>query len=129
MDLVYEVLWEGVDFVMLVCWYLDDEVCKNVGGVLLWMFVNKNMQEWIDKLEFLERNKILVFFYLFMGIYIVKWIDCRQGVSFEEKWEQLLNYLEKNGNCIWKEFFVEQKEELEFWVQELQDGLFVVYLL
>ncbi len=30
--------------------------CKNVGGLLPWMPVNKNMQEWIDKLESLERE-------------------------------------------------------------------------
>lgn len=48
------------------------------------MPVNKNMQEWIDKLESLERNKISAPFYSPMGIHIVKWIDRRQGVSFEE---------------------------------------------
>ena len=63
-----------------------------------------------------------------MGIHIVKWIDRRQGVSFEEKREQLLNYLEKNGNCTWKELSAGQKEELEFRVRELQDGLLAAYL-
>ena len=92
------------------------------------MPVNKNMQEWIDKLESLERNKISAPFYSPMGIHIVKWIDRRQGVSFEEKREQLLNYLEKNGNCTWKELSAGQKEELEFRVRELQDGLLAAYL-
>ena len=87
------------------------------------MPVHKNMQEWIDKLESLESNKISAPFYSPMGIHIVKWIERRQGVSFEEKREQVLNYLEKNGNCTWKELSAEQKEELEFRVQELQDGL------
>lgn len=128
MDSVYEALREGADFATLARRYSDDEACKNVGGVLPWMPVNKNMQEWIDKLESLERNKISAPFYSPMGIHIVKWIDCRQGVSFEEKREQLLNYLEKNGNCTWKELSAEQKEELEFRVQELQDGLLAAYL-
>ncbi len=114
MDSVYEALREGADFATLARRYSDDEACKNVGGVLPWMPVNKNMQEWIDKLESLERNKISAPFYSPMGIHIVKWIDRRQGVSFEEKREQLLNYLEKNGNCTWKELSAEQKEELEF---------------
>lgn len=39
-----------------------------------------------------------------------------------------MNYLEKNGNCTWKELSAEQKEELEFRVQELQDGLLAAYL-
>ena len=128
MDSVYEALREGADFATLARRYSDDEACKNVGGVLPWMPVNKNMQEWIDKLESLERNKISAPFYSPMGIHIVKWIDRRQGVSFEEKREQLLNYLEKNGNCTWKELSAEQKEELEFRVQELQDGLLAAYL-
>ena len=121
-------IWLGADFATLARRYSDDEACKNVGGVLPWMPVNKNMQEWIDKLESLERNKISAPFYSPMGIHIVKWIDRRQGVSFEEKREQLLNYLEKNGNCTWKELSAEQKEELEFRVQELQDGLLAAYL-
>lgn len=58
MDSVYEALREGADFATLARRYSDDEACKNVGGVLPWMPVNKNMQEWIDKLESLERNKI-----------------------------------------------------------------------
>lgn len=128
MDSVYEALREGADFATLARRYSDDEACKNVGGVLPWMPVNKNMQEWIDKLESLERNKISAPFYSPMGIHIVKWIDRRQGVSFEEKREQLLNYLEKNGNCTWKELSAGQKEELEFRVQELQDGLLAAYL-
>lgn len=128
MDSVYEALREGADFVTLARRYSDDEACKNVGGVLPWMPVNKNMQEWIDKLESLERNKISAPFYSPMGIHIVKWIDRRQGVSFEEKREQLLNYLEKNGNCTWKELSAGQKEELEFRVRELQDGLLAAYL-
>lgn len=128
MDSVYEALREGADFATLARRYSDDEACKNVGGVLPWMPVNKNMQEWIDKLESLERNKISAPFYSPMGIHIVKWIDRRQGVSFEEKREQLLNYLEKNGNCTWKELSAGQKEELEFRVRELQDGLLAAYL-
>ena len=57
--------------------------------MLPWMPVNKNMQEWIDKLESLERNKISVPFYSPMGIHIVKWID-RGRVSV----------LKKNGTVI-----------------------------
>ena len=60
----------------------------------------------------------------------------RTEQTFEKGWkftrednaEQLLNYLEKNGNCTWKELSAEQKEELEFRVQELQDGLLAAYL-
>lgn len=53
------------------------------------------MQEWIDKLASLEKNKISAPFYSPMGIHIIKWIDRKPGISFEEKREQLLNYLEK----------------------------------
>ena len=56
MDSVYEALREGADFATLARRYSDDEACKNVGGVLPWMPVNKNMQEWIDKLEFFGKK-------------------------------------------------------------------------
>ena len=56
MDSVYEALREGADFATLARRYSDDEACKNVGGVLPWMPVNKNMQEWIDKLEFFRKE-------------------------------------------------------------------------
>lgn len=95
MDSVYAALQGGADFSALACRYSDDTTCKNMGGLLPWMPVNKNMQEWIDKLASLEKNKISAPFYSPMGIHIIKWIDRKPGISFEEKREQLLNYLEK----------------------------------
>ena len=68
------------------------------------------MQEWIDKLASLEKNKISAPFYSPMGIHIIKWIDRKPGISFEEKREQLLNYLEKNGNRTWQELSAGQRE-------------------
>lgn len=99
-----------------------------MGGLLPWMPVNKNMQEWIDKLASLEKNKISAPFYSPMGIHIIKWIDRKPGISFEEKREQLLNYLEKNGNRTWQELSAGQRERLAFQVQELHDGLLAACL-
>ena len=86
------------------------------------------MQEWIDKLASLEKNKISAPFYSPMGIHIIKWIDRKTGISFEEKREQLLNYLEKNGNRTWQELSAGQRERLAFQVQELHDGLLAACL-
>lgn len=63
-----------------------------------------------------------------MGIHIIKWIDRKPGISFEEKREQLLNYLEKNGNRTWQELSAGQRERLAFQVQELHDGLLAACL-
>ena len=82
MDSVYEALREGADFATLARRYSDDEACKNVGGVLPWMPVNKNMQEWIDKLESLERNKISAPFYSPMGIHISEMDRPQAGCQF-----------------------------------------------
>ena len=128
MDSVYAALQGGADFSALACRYSDDTTCKNMGGLLPWMPVNKNMQEWIDKLASLEKNKISAPFYSPMGIHIIKWIDRKPGISFEEKREQLLNYLEKNGNRTWQELSAGQRERLAFQVQELHDGLLAACL-
>ena len=128
MDSVYTALQGGADFSALARQYSDDETCKDAGGVLPWMPVNKNMQEWVDKLATLERNKISAPFYSPMGIHIVKWIDRKPGISFEEKREQLLDYLETQGNRTWGELSEDQKQKLALQEQELQDGLLAAYL-
>ena len=128
MDSVYAALQGGADFSALARQYSDDETGKSVGGMLPWMPVNKNMQEWIDKLASLERNKFSAPFYSPMGIHIVKWVDRKPGISFEEKREQLLDYLDKNGNRTWGELSAGQKEKLALRMQEVRDGLLAAYL-
>lgn len=128
MDSVYTALQGGADFSALARQYSDDETGKSVGGMLPWMPVNKNMQEWIDKLASLERNKFSAPFYSPMGIHIVKWVDRKPGISFEEKREQLLDYLDKHGNRTWGELSAGQKEKLALRMQEVRDGLLAAYL-
>ena len=123
MDSIYAALQAGADFSELARRYSDDKACENTGGMLPWMPVNKNMQEWIDQLVSLEKNKISSPFYSPMGIHIVKWIDRKPGISFEEKRGQLLDYLERNGNGAWRELSTAEKEQLALRVQELHDGL------
>ena len=128
MDSVYAALREGADFAVLARRYSDDESCRDAGGVLPWMPVNKNVQEWIDKLASLEKNQVSTPFYSPMGIHIVKWIDRKPGISFEEKREKLLDYLEKNGSHTCGELSEEQKERLAAQLRELHDGLLAAYL-
>lgn len=128
MDSVYAALCEGADFAALARRYSDDRTCRDKGGMLPWMPVNRNMQEWVSQLASLEKNKISAPFYSPMGIHIVKWIDRKPGISFEEKRGQLLCYLEEKGGCGWRELSAEEAAQLELRVQELQDGLLAACL-
>ena len=84
--------------------------CKNVGGAVA---VDACEQEYagMDRQTGFsgKRIRFQLLFILLWAFILVKWIDRRQGVSFEEKREQLLNYLEKNGNCTWQELSAEQR--------------------
>jgi peptidyl-prolyl cis-trans isomerase SurA len=73
MDSIYSALRSGADFSLLARRYSDDADSRQVGGLLPWMPVNKNMQEWVNKLTVLEKNKISVPFYSPLGLHIVKW--------------------------------------------------------
>ena len=84
--------------------------CKNVGGAVA---VDACEQEYagMDRQTGIFGKRIrfqLLFIHLWAFI-LVKWIDRKPGISFEEKREQLLNYLEKNGNCTWKELSAGQR--------------------
>lgn len=128
MDSVYAALCEGADFAELARRYSDDRTCRDEGGMLPWMPVNRNMQEWIKQLSSLEKNEISAPFYSPMGIHIVKWTDRKPGISFEEKRGQLLRYLERKGNCAWQELSEGQTALVELRVQELRDGLLAACL-
>lgn len=75
MDSIYSALRSGADFSLLARRYSDDADSRQVGGLLPWMPVNKNMQEWVNKLTVLEKNKISVPFYSPLGLHIVKWVE------------------------------------------------------
>lgn len=128
MDSVYAALQGGADFAALARRYSDDGTCKDGGGVLPWMPVNRNMQEWIDRLASLEKNRISAPFYSPMGIHIVKWIDRKPGISFEEKRDRLTDCLERNAAPAWKPLSGGQEERLARQVQEVHDGLLVACL-
>lgn len=123
MDSVYTALQEGADFAVLAARCSDDTGCKDQGGLLPWMPVNNNMQEWIDRLASLKKERFSAPFYSPMGIHIVKWVDRKPELTFEEKRGRLIDYLERCGNQQWKELSDGQKDSLEFRVQEVHDGL------
>ena len=128
MDSIYSALQGGADFSALARQYSDDEDSRGEGGLLPWMPVKQNMQEWVDRLATLQKDKISLPFYSPLGIHIVKWIDRKPCISYEEEREQILDYLERNGNQTLTDIPADKKKELEFQMQELQDGLLAAYL-
>lgn len=128
MDSIYLALQDGADFSALARRYSDDAESRSKGGFLPWMPINKNMQEWVDRLSKLEKNKISVPFYSPLGIHIVKWVDRKPCLSYEEKKTQLLDYLEESKDPITTEIPVDKKDNLVLRMQELHDGLLAAYL-
>ncbi len=128
MDSIYSALQAGADFEALARHYSDDGESRQAGGLLPWMPINKNVQEWVDRLATLERNKISLPFYSPLGIHIVKWVDRKPAIGYEEKRKQLADYLENMETCAWAEVPVEQKGRLMLQMQELHDGLLATYL-
>ena len=97
MDSIYSALQDGADFSWLARHYSDDADSRQVGGLLPWMPVNKNMQEWVDKLAVLEKNKVSVPFYSPLGLHIVKWVERKPFASYEDKKEEIQEYMEHEG--------------------------------
>lgn len=128
MDSIYSALQSGADFEVLARRYSDDAESRQVGGLLPWMPINKNMQEWVEKLAALERNKVSPPFYSPLGIHIVKWVERKPTLAYEEKRWQLADYLESTENCILTDVPAEKKERLMLQMQELHDGLLAAYL-
>lgn len=128
MDSIYSALQGGADFLALARQYSDDEDSRGEGGLLPWMPVKQNMQEWVDRLATLQKDKISLPFYSPLGIHIVKWIDRKPCISYEEEREQILDYLERSGNQTLTDIPADKKKELQLQIQELQDGLLAAYL-
>lgn len=127
MDSIYSALRGGSDFAALAFQYSDDAESRNVGGLLPWMPVNKNVQEWVDRLSALEKDRISTPFYSPLGIHIVKWIDRKPSVSYEERREQILDCLETDGHWTLRDVPTNDRN-MALCVQELHEGLLVACL-
>lgn len=128
MDSIYSALQGGADFSDLACRYSDDEDSRSAGGMLPWMPINKNMQEWVDRLTGLEKNKYSLPFYSPLGIHIVKWVDRKPYIDYEEKKEEILDYLEKCVKRDLSDIPADEMDKTKLQVQELHDGLLAAYL-
>lgn len=126
MDSIYSALQAGADFGELANRYSDDELSRQSGGVLPWMSVGLHMQEWIGRLQGLDKDKPSAPFYSPAGIHIVKWTDRQPDATFEERKSQLEDYLERMGRMPLREVPADQKEWLAYRMQELHDGLLVI---
>ena len=139
MDSIYSALRSGADFSLLARRYSDDADSRQVGGLLPWMPVNKNMQEWVNKLTVLEKNKISVPFYSPLGLHIVKWVERKPFASYHDKKEEIQAYMEHGGVCsssVRKDVLALYRSgalagKYPDWalrLQEVHDGLLVSYI-
>ena len=139
MDSIHSALQAGADFSQLALRYSDDIESRKLGGVLPWMPVNKNMQEWVDKLAALEKDKISVPFYSPLGIHIVKWMDRKPFATYEDKYGELIDVIENEGvnnpsvdkeslSLLKDKSFYVKYPELELRLREIHDGLLTAYL-
>lgn len=128
MDSVYSALQAGADFGTLARRCSDDQESRDEGGLLPWLPVNKNMQEWVERLDALERNEVSLPFYSPLGIHIVKWVDRRESLAYEEAREQILDYLENKDARRGTDVPVEESGIPAFRLQELHDGLLAACL-
>lgn len=128
MDSIYSALQGGADFAALAHRYSDDKESRDNGGLLPWEPVNNKMQEWTDRLHELEKDKFSAPFYSPLGIHIVKWVDRKPSISYEEKREQIIDYLENDESGILSSISVGKEVIPALQLQELQDGLQAAYL-
>ncbi|WP_455674149.1 peptidylprolyl isomerase, partial [Phocaeicola sp.] len=152
MDSIYTALQGGADFSQLARRYSDDAESRVNGGILPWMPVNQNVQEWVDKLVTLEKEKVSVPFYSPLGVHIVKWLDRKPCIAYEEKLPDLQDYIDReginnpainkeallalyrngglslSGNAPVADVLYQKYPELKYRMQELHDALLASYL-
>ncbi len=128
MDSLYVRLKAGEDFATLAARYSDDAESRNQGGLLPWMTVNRNLQEWVDCLTRLGKDEISAPFYSPLGIHIVKWVERKPSVSFEERKAALQAYRERKGLVKLRDVSAAEQAEMASRKKELRDALLAVYL-
>lgn len=147
MDSLYSALQGGEDFSRLAKLYSDDAESGREGGLLPWMPVNKYVQEWVDKLVALEKGKASAPFYSPLGIHIVKWVERKPCITYEERLPDLLDFIERDGennpavkkeelSLLHKEhgldipddIMCQKYPELPYRMKEVHDGLLAAYL-
>ncbi len=129
MDSLYVRLKAGEDFAALAARYSDDAESRNQGGLLPWMAVNRNLQEWVERLARLGKEEISEPFYSPLGIHIVKWVERKPSVSFEERKAGLQAYRERKGLVKLRDVSAAEQEEVASRTKELRDALLVAYLM
>ncbi len=128
MDSLYLRLKAGEDFAALAARYSDDAESRAQGGLLPWMAVNKNLQEWVDRLARLEKDEISEPFYSPLGIHIVKWVERKPSVGFEERKAALQEYRERKGLVKLHDLTAAEQAAVVSRTKELRDALLAEYL-
>ncbi len=123
MDSLYVRLKAGEDFAVLAARYSDDAGSREQGGLLPWMAMNKNLQEWVDRLARLGKDEISEPFYSPLGLHIVKWVDRKPAVSFEERKAELQAYRERKGLVKLRDILADKQEEIASLSADLRSGL------
>lgn len=127
MDSLYAALQAGTDFAELARRYSEDRTTAEQGGVLPWMPVSKQVQEWTTELDRLACNQVSRPFFSPLGIHLVKWVERKEGLSFEECREQLADFRERRGIIARRAQTPESEKERQEWEQSVYEGLLVAY--
>ncbi len=128
MDSLYIRLKAGEDFARLAARYSDDEESRMEGGLLPWMAVNKNLQEWVERLARLEKDEISQPFYSPLGIHIVKWVDRKPSLSFEERKADLQEFRERKGLVRLRTLTAAQEAEITRRTKGLRDDMLAAHM-
>lgn len=97
MDSIYQALLGGADFAGLAKTYSDDKGSAARGGELPWFGFRQTLKEFEDVAFALKKGELSKPFHSPNGIHIVKLIDRKELEPFEEKKDEILRRLSRQG--------------------------------
>lgn len=97
MDSIYNALQNGADFAELAKMFSDDKGTAVRGGELPWIGFRQTVKEFEDVAFALNKEEMSKPFHSPNGIHIVKLIDRKEIESFDEKKDEILRRLSRQG--------------------------------
>jgi len=96
-DSIYDALQKGADFATLAKKYSDDQGTASRGGELPWIGFRQTVKEFEDVAFSLNKGEMSKPFRSPSGLHIVRLIDRKPMESFEEKKDEIIRRLERQG--------------------------------
>ncbi|WP_321518336.1 peptidylprolyl isomerase [uncultured Bacteroides sp.] len=97
MDSIYKALQNGADFAALAKNFSDDKGTASRGGELPWIGFRQTVKEFENVVFSLNKGEISNPFRSPSGLHIVKLIDRKPIESFEEKKEEIIRRMNRQG--------------------------------